>query len=192
MKYTAVLLAAAAATASAQCITDIPSCAQPIIVKAASTATTCAADDFKCQCTKDNQSKITGAATADVIKACGDDVAINKVLPATQAFCAAINEGKTCSTGGGSGGSGSSSSSAASSSSSAASSSSVVSSVSSSASASATKTGMSTTTSAPSKPTGASNGTTTSKPTAVPTAGAAVLGSIGTVAMLALGALAAF
>ncbi|RFU78009.1 extracellular membrane, cfem domain [Trichoderma arundinaceum] len=88
MKFT-VVLATFVAAAYGQTIGDIPPCAIPCIQNAIATETTCAANDFKCACQTDNFNAILAASTSCVIAACGADTAINKVLPAVQALCAA-------------------------------------------------------------------------------------------------------
>ncbi|KAL6879920.1 hypothetical protein HDV57DRAFT_100609 [Trichoderma longibrachiatum] len=97
---TAFVALALAALASAQTRADIPSCALPCLDDAVKANTKCSTTDYACICK--NFDAVQGAATGCVITKCGSDVAINKVLPATQALCAAN-----------SGGSGSESSSAA-------------------------------------------------------------------------------
>ncbi|TFA99835.1 hypothetical protein CCMA1212_008240 [Trichoderma ghanense] len=97
---TAFVALALAALASAQTRADIPSCALPCLDDAVKANTKCSTTDYACICK--NFDAVQGAATGCVISKCGTDVAINKVLPATQALCAAN-----------SGGSGSGSSSAA-------------------------------------------------------------------------------
>ncbi|KAK1240471.1 hypothetical protein MKX07_004499 [Trichoderma sp. CBMAI-0711] len=97
---TAFVALALAALASAQTRADIPSCALPCLDDAVKANTKCSTTDYACICK--NFDAVQGAATGCVISKCGTDVAINKVLPATQALCAAN-----------SGGSGSSGSSAA-------------------------------------------------------------------------------
>ncbi|KAI0403351.1 hypothetical protein F4802DRAFT_293732 [Xylaria palmicola] len=90
MKYTVAALALAAVVA-AQTLADIPACALPCINEARESSTNCAETDYKCIC--DNINTLTTAATPCVISSCGADVAINQVLPATQRFCAAVNAG---------------------------------------------------------------------------------------------------
>ncbi|KAH0493461.1 hypothetical protein TgHK011_000129 [Trichoderma gracile] len=97
---TAFVALALAALAQAQTRADIPSCALPCLDDAVKANTKCSTTDYACICK--NFDAVQGAATGCVISKCGTDVAINKVLPATQALCAAN-----------SGGSGSGSSSAA-------------------------------------------------------------------------------
>ncbi|KAL6815480.1 hypothetical protein GGI42DRAFT_311639 [Trichoderma sp. SZMC 28013] len=87
MKFTLVL-ATFAAAAYGQNTGNIPSCALPCIDAAITANTKCALDDFACVC-KDF-SAVQAEATSCVISKCGTDVAINKVLPATQALCAAV------------------------------------------------------------------------------------------------------
>jgi len=86
MKYTFVALALAA-LAQAQTRADIPSCALPCIDDAVKANTKCSTTDFVCIC-KDFD-VVQAQATSCIITKCGTDVAINKVLPATQALCAA-------------------------------------------------------------------------------------------------------
>lgn len=50
MKYTAAILALAAAVVSAQSLSDIPTCAQPCIDDARTKETSCSATDYKCIC----------------------------------------------------------------------------------------------------------------------------------------------
>ncbi|KAH8879569.1 CFEM-domain-containing protein, partial [Thozetella sp. PMI_491] len=88
MKYSVGLLFALAAFTSAQSLSDIPQCAQPCITAAIKSSTTCGETDYKCAC--QNEDKLVAGATSCVISACGADVALNQVLPATQKFCAAI------------------------------------------------------------------------------------------------------
>ncbi|ETR96842.1 CFEM-domain-containing protein [Trichoderma reesei RUT C-30] len=99
---TAFVALALAALAQAQTRADIPSCALPCLDDAVKANTKCSTTDYACICK--NFDAVQGAATGCVISKCGTDVAINKVLPATQALCAANS--------GGSGSSGSSSAAA--------------------------------------------------------------------------------
>ncbi|UKZ58219.1 hypothetical protein TrVGV298_012086 [Trichoderma virens] len=86
MKYSFVALALAA-LAQAQTRADIPSCALPCLDAAVTANTKCSTSDYVCIC-KDFD-VVQAQATSCVIQKCGTDVAINKVLPATQALCAA-------------------------------------------------------------------------------------------------------
>lgn len=211
MKYSAVIVAALAAVASAQDISIFPSCSLPCILNAISTATNCQATDYPCVCK--NMDALTAAATSCVVQACGIDVAtgmlsspcdrpiylecgpltvpVGTVLPATKQFCASVDT---------SGGSSSSSSAAAVTSSTTQSatevstSTSIQSSTSTSVQVSTTTSATTSTAAAVTTTTKASNGTATktasSTPSSVVTAGAAVMGSIGSAAMLLLGAAA--
>ncbi|GJN73946.1 CFEM domain-containing protein [Purpureocillium lilacinum] len=85
MKYTAVLSLALATLAAAQSRSDLPSCALPCLDDAVKESSSCKTDDFACICK--NFDKIQGAATGCILKDCGQDVALNKVLPATQELC---------------------------------------------------------------------------------------------------------
>jgi hypothetical protein len=183
MKYAFVLLAAATGLVAAQSRADIPECALPCLDKAIADTTSCSVEDTKCVCASFD--KIQGPATTCVIKECGPEVAVGKVLPATQALCA--NAGKEEPK------PASSSSAAAASSSAAPSSSAVEEPASSSAapssveSTSVTLVPSSTVITVPTTPS-ATPSTTPGAP--LPTGAAAGMGSIGGLAMLALGALA--
>ncbi|RGP78500.1 extracellular membrane 8-cysteine cfem [Fusarium longipes] len=85
MKYSVALVAIAAVAAQAQSLADVPKCALPCLDKAIESETSCETTDTACVC--ENFSAIRGVATSCVIDACGTDVAINKVLPATEALC---------------------------------------------------------------------------------------------------------
>ncbi|KAM7203038.1 hypothetical protein V8F33_002386 [Rhypophila sp. PSN 637] len=91
MKYSAVALAAFVAVASAQSLEDIPACAIPCIEAGTTKATKCAIDDYECIC--NSIDAIVPAATNCVLEECGNAVALNEVLPATEKFCAAVNDG---------------------------------------------------------------------------------------------------
>ncbi|KAL7942793.1 hypothetical protein V8C42DRAFT_330406 [Trichoderma barbatum] len=90
MKYAFVALALAA-LAQAQTRADIPSCALPCLDDAVKANTKCETTDYACVCK--NFDAVQAQATSCVITKCGTDVAINKVLPATQALCAAAGSG---------------------------------------------------------------------------------------------------
>ncbi|KAI1350220.1 hypothetical protein F5Y01DRAFT_286708 [Xylaria sp. FL0043] len=202
MRYNVAALALAAAGVSAQSLSDIPQCAIPCINDAVASATTCAADDYKCIC--NNSDALTGASTSCVLTACGEDTALNQVLPAVQKFCEAVLSG---------GGSTSAPASTPTSESTPAptSESTAQSTAESTVASTSEPTGYPTeapTSSSVSVPVtsqssypgttlvstaGGGNATATTPVTSViPTAGAAVVGSVGGVAMMVLGALAAF
>ncbi|KAK4138501.1 hypothetical protein BT67DRAFT_11580 [Trichocladium antarcticum] len=103
MKFSAAILPALVAVASAQSLDMLPKCSVPCIQKAVADTTKCEATDFACVC--ENMAALTGAATGCVIENCGIDVAINEVVPGTKTFCEAVAAG------GGGGGDSSSSSS---------------------------------------------------------------------------------
>ncbi|KAI0438817.1 hypothetical protein F4803DRAFT_74844 [Xylaria telfairii] len=203
MKYTAAILALAAAV-SAQSLSDIPTCAQPCIDDARTKETSCSATDYKCIC--DNIDKLTAAGTSCVLSSCGADVALNKVLPAIQAFCTAVENGGGATSEPASSSSPASTSEPAQSTSAPASSSSAAASTpagsssaagyptegSTSAPVTVTQSSYPGTTAVPTY--GGNNGTATptTSATLIPTAGAAIAGSMGGFAMLALGAMAAF
>jgi len=84
MKYSLVALALAAAV-HAQTRADIPKCALPCLDDSITANSDCKTTDYTCVCK--NFDAIRGAATSCVIDKCGADVALNKVLPATEALC---------------------------------------------------------------------------------------------------------
>ena len=94
MKFTAAAALAMAALANAQSLSEIPKCAQDCLSQAVKSNTKCSETDFTCIC--ENFSAIQGSATGCVLQACGQDVALTQVLPATQKLC------KEASSGGGS------------------------------------------------------------------------------------------
>ncbi|KAF2973119.1 hypothetical protein GQX73_g257 [Xylaria multiplex] len=178
MKYAVAALAFVAATVSAQSLSDIPECATPCIDDARTSETSCAADDYQCICS--NIDALTAAATSCVLDACGSETALNEVLPAVQSFCEAVSNG---------GGATSTPVSEPTSESTPA----PTSEATSEPTATQTEepTEVPSTTVAPTF-TGGNATATTPVTSLVPTAGAAVAGSIGGFAMMALGALAAF
>ncbi|KAH6603189.1 hypothetical protein Trco_007964 [Trichoderma cornu-damae] len=97
MKSAAFIAVALAALAQAQTRADIPSCALPCLDDAVKANTSCATTDYVCVCK--NFDAVQASATSCVITECGTDVAINKVLPATQALCAAAAAGGSGSSG---------------------------------------------------------------------------------------------
>ncbi|KAL6887986.1 hypothetical protein GGI43DRAFT_388056 [Trichoderma evansii] len=88
MKFT-LALATFVVAVYGQTIADIPACAIPCIDSAIASATTCSTTDLTCVCETSNFDAIEAASTSCVITACGASVAINQVLPAVQALCAA-------------------------------------------------------------------------------------------------------
>ncbi|KAL6856303.1 hypothetical protein J3F83DRAFT_752947 [Trichoderma novae-zelandiae] len=84
---TAFVALALAALAQAQTRADIPSCALPCLDAAVKANTKCSTTDYACICKSFDA--VQAQATTCVISKCGTDVAINKVLPATQALCTA-------------------------------------------------------------------------------------------------------
>ncbi|TGJ83194.1 hypothetical protein E0Z10_g5572 [Xylaria hypoxylon] len=186
MKYTVAALAFAAAAVSAQSLSDIPECAVPCIDDARTKGTNCAVDDYKCICS--NIEALTAAATPCVLSACGAEIALNDLLPAVQTFCDAVNNG------GGETPAPTSETTSEPTSESTVEPTEYPTEVSSSSSVSApvtTESSSSEPTLAPTFGGGNATATTSSSPL-IPTAGAAIAGSIGGFAMVALGALAAF
>ncbi|KAI3393750.1 hypothetical protein diail_3751 [Diaporthe ilicicola] len=199
MKVT-LLAAGLVATVFAQDLSSIPECARTCLTNAISQDGQCQATDSACVCGRIDA--LTSLATSCVLSACGQDVAINQVLPAVQTFCANV----------GSSSGSSAASSAASSASSAVSSatSAAVSSASASASASSSESTPSSTEAPSHSATGSAAHTSTTKASSatagsgssatassasasssVVTAGAAQFGSVGGLAALVLGAVAA-
>ncbi|KXX81477.1 hypothetical protein MMYC01_201758 [Madurella mycetomatis] len=88
MKYTAALAVGLAALASAQDITIFPECSIPCIQEAIGT-TSCASDDYACVC--ENMDSLAVEATGCVIAACGSNV--GEVLTAAEEFCSQVGEG---------------------------------------------------------------------------------------------------
>ncbi|KAF5003162.1 hypothetical protein FDECE_10276 [Fusarium decemcellulare] len=85
MKYSVAVLALVAAAVQAQTLADVPKCAIPCLDDAISSETDCKTTDLVCVCK--NFDDVRSAATSCVIDKCGSDVAINEVLPATEALC---------------------------------------------------------------------------------------------------------
>jgi hypothetical protein len=75
MKYTAALLALAAAVASAQDLALFPECSLPCIIDAVGKETTCELMDFPCVCK--SMEAVKTAATPCVVEKCGQDVALS-------------------------------------------------------------------------------------------------------------------
>ncbi len=73
MKYSTTTVAILLAVASAQSLGDIPQCAQPCIITAVQTSTSCDLTNYVCIC--QNKDKVVQGATTCVINACGIDVA---------------------------------------------------------------------------------------------------------------------
>ncbi|KLU85694.1 hypothetical protein MAPG_04715 [Magnaporthiopsis poae ATCC 64411] len=87
MKYSTALAAfAAAGLASAQSLNDVPQCARqclgPVIKE-----TGCSETDVSCLCKAENRSKVISSGTACVVQSCGQETAINEVLPAITRIC---------------------------------------------------------------------------------------------------------
>ncbi|KAG9252984.1 uncharacterized protein F5Z01DRAFT_170276 [Emericellopsis atlantica] len=86
MKY-AVAAALLAAVVKAQTINDVPKCAIPCLDDAIASETSCDTTDYACVC--QNFDAVQGVATSCVIDKCGATTALNEVLPAVEALCAA-------------------------------------------------------------------------------------------------------
>ncbi|KAK2599225.1 hypothetical protein N8I77_010995 [Diaporthe amygdali] len=197
MKVT-LLAAGLVATVFAQDLSSIPECARTCLTDAISKDGQCQATDSACVCGRIDA--LTTLATSCVLSACGQDVALNQVLPAVQTFCANVGSGSSASSAVSSAASSAAASTTASSTSasesSASSSGSASPSATESSSASATHSSShssstlhaSTTASSGSTATGASASASSS----VVTAGAAQYGSVSGLAAFMLGAIAIF
>ncbi|KAJ6444565.1 CFEM domain-containing protein [Purpureocillium lavendulum] len=86
MKSFAVVTLALASLVAAQSRSDIPSCALPCLDDAVKASTSCATDDFSCICA--SMDKVQGAAAGCILSKCGQDKALNEVLPAAKKLCA--------------------------------------------------------------------------------------------------------
>lgn len=197
MKYSFAAVALAAAV-YAQDISQIPSCALPCIEDAVTSGTSCSISDYPCIC--ENKDALTSGATSCVIDSCGATVAATEVLPAVDNFCEEVAAApapsssaaapSTSAAAPSSSAAAPSTSAAAPSTSAAAPSSSVAATTSAQVSAYPTSVAASSTLASTTKVNGTASATT-GAPTSVVTAGAAVAGSIGSLAMMALGLAAA-
>ncbi|KAI0099787.1 hypothetical protein GGR51DRAFT_564832 [Nemania sp. FL0031] len=88
MQFTLAVLTSLVAAVSAQTWADIPACAQPCITDAVAATTDCGATDYACICA--SRDAVQASAEECVIAACGEDVAVNEVLPAVDAACSAL------------------------------------------------------------------------------------------------------
>ncbi|KAJ6436020.1 CFEM domain-containing protein [Purpureocillium lavendulum] len=77
---------------SAQSRSDIPGYALPCLDDAVKD-TKCSTDDFACIC--QHVSAIQSDATSCILEKCGRDIALNKVVPATQALCRTAGKGSS-------------------------------------------------------------------------------------------------
>ncbi|BCS23116.1 CFEM domain-containing protein [Aspergillus puulaauensis] len=87
MKLSAILAIGLASLAASQSINDVPKCAVPCLQNAVKSETNCGESDFKCACKGDNYKKVQAAATGCTVKACGQNVAVEQVLPAVKKLC---------------------------------------------------------------------------------------------------------
>lgn len=195
MKVT-LLAAGLVAAVYAQDLSSIPECARTCLTDAISQDGQCQATDAACVCGRIDQ--LTTLATSCVLSACGQDVALNQVLPAVQTFCANVGSGSSAASSApastsaaatsASESSAASSSSSASASSASESSASATESSSMSATASASHSGTTHASSASSSASASASAATSS----VVTAGAAQYGSVSGLAAFILGAVAIF
>ncbi|KAL7948780.1 hypothetical protein V8C42DRAFT_312312 [Trichoderma barbatum] len=91
MKTTSFLLAASMAGAVvAQKLGDyFPECSLDCLEQGTTSATDCSLTDAVCFCVQSNYEAIYTAELSCVLKACGPDVSVDKVLPAAVQFCSA-------------------------------------------------------------------------------------------------------
>ncbi|TDZ39182.1 hypothetical protein C8035_v006317 [Colletotrichum spinosum] len=92
MRFSAAAILAAAGLAAAQ-LESVPSCALTCLNTALSAGDSCAPGNIACLCSPANFQAILTAATPCVIGSCGQDVAVNQVLPAASRLCANLNGG---------------------------------------------------------------------------------------------------
>ncbi|EHK44906.1 hypothetical protein TRIATDRAFT_171091, partial [Trichoderma atroviride IMI 206040] len=88
------LLAAAsvAGVVAAQSLSDyFPKCSVDCLEEATKQATSCSTTDAVCFCVQSNYEAIYNSGLACVLKDCGNDVAVDKVLPAAIQFCSAAS-----------------------------------------------------------------------------------------------------
>ncbi|EFY87683.1 hypothetical protein J3459_017773 [Metarhizium acridum] len=91
MKFLTVASLAMVSLAAGQSLADLPSCSLSCLNDAVKQSTSCSETDLACVCEQFNV--IQGAAAGCILSACGQDVALNKVLPATQKLCANAGSG---------------------------------------------------------------------------------------------------
>ncbi|UKZ61820.1 uncharacterized protein TrAtP1_003079 [Trichoderma atroviride] len=93
MKTTTLLAAASVAgVVAAQSLSDyFPKCSVDCLEEATKQATSCSTTDAVCFCVQSNYEAIYNSGLACVLKDCGNDVAVDKVLPAAIQFCSAAS-----------------------------------------------------------------------------------------------------
>ncbi|KAL1862783.1 hypothetical protein VTK73DRAFT_6642 [Phialemonium thermophilum] len=92
MKSFVPTLLLAAGLAAAQSLTDFfPQCSIKCLEDGVKDATDCSIDDGVCMCIFDNYAAAVDDATQCVLSTCGNEVAVNTVLPAAAAFCSAVS-----------------------------------------------------------------------------------------------------
>ncbi|KAK3370073.1 hypothetical protein B0H63DRAFT_527826 [Podospora didyma] len=200
MKYSAVFLGALVAAVSAQSgLESFPECSQKCISTGVTTVG-CTLNDVKCICEK--METLVAGATSCVVAACGIDVAIGKVLPASSVYCEAGAAPVASASSSSSAAAAVTTAAQATPSSTAAASTSAAAEATSSSTVVVVVSSAAPIASSSSAAGGFSNGTTTTHFSSQPsstsstkaptsTAGAAVLGAAGSLGMLVLGALAA-
>ncbi|UKZ83211.1 hypothetical protein TrVFT333_011016 [Trichoderma virens FT-333] len=94
MKAASILIAASMAGAvAAQKLSDyFPECSISCLEQGTTSATDCSLNDAVCFCVQSNYEAIYNAELSCVLKACGADVSVDKVLPAAIQFCSAATE----------------------------------------------------------------------------------------------------
>ncbi|KAK1976768.1 hypothetical protein LZ30DRAFT_733787 [Colletotrichum cereale] len=88
MKYSAAIVAFAG-FATAQTLNDLPQCAQQCLLNAITANGKCGVSDTTCLCNPTNFQAIVTAGTPCVLQNCGEDVAVNQVIPAAVRICQA-------------------------------------------------------------------------------------------------------
>ncbi|GFP56035.1 hypothetical protein TASIC1_0006020500 [Trichoderma asperellum] len=93
MKTNTLLFAASmAVTVAAQSLSDyFPQCSVDCLEDATKKATNCSVTDAVCFCVQSNYEAIYNQGLTCVLKDCGKDVAVDKVLPAAIQFCSAAS-----------------------------------------------------------------------------------------------------
>ncbi|UNI17478.1 hypothetical protein JDV02_003819 [Purpureocillium takamizusanense] len=89
----AVLAAILAPMVAAQSRSDIPKCALPCIDASIKKNTKCATDDFACICRSVDAIRRDSDNVGCVLRECGQSVALNEVIPATQRLCSQSGSG---------------------------------------------------------------------------------------------------
>ncbi|CAM1501262.1 Fc.00g104240.m01.CDS01 [Cosmosporella sp. VM-42] len=95
MKPATVIFTVFGLAAAQKLANSIPKCAVECLEKGVSSATDCSLDDSACICEVDNYRDTYDAAQACVLQACGAAKSLEEVLPSAAAFCSDVTEGAT-------------------------------------------------------------------------------------------------